>query len=117
MNIGIQRELTKGGVLTVDYLRNIGLHFQIGVDVNHAGDSRYLELNAANNAIANTLAECGVGTNDQAIAACPDSIQRAVAPASTISPTTAWIQAAPTTEDIPPPTMDLLPTPVQPLEA
>ncbi len=71
MNIGIQRELTKGGVLTVDYLRNIGLHFQIGVDVNHAGDSRYLELNAANNAIANTLAECGVGTIDQAIAACP----------------------------------------------
>jgi Carboxypeptidase regulatory-like domain len=71
MNIGIQRELTKGGVLTVDYLRNIGLHFQVSVDVNHVGDSRYLELNAANNAIANTLAECGVATIDQAIAACP----------------------------------------------
>jgi hypothetical protein len=71
MNIGFQRELTKGGVLTVDYLRNIGLHFQIAVDVNHSGDSRYLELPAANNAIANTLAECGVGTIDQAIAACP----------------------------------------------
>jgi hypothetical protein len=71
MNIGIQRELTRGGVLTVDYLRNIGLHFQVGVDVNHVGDSRYLELNAANNAIANTLGECGVATIDQAIAACP----------------------------------------------
>ncbi|MGA8214580.1 MAG: carboxypeptidase regulatory-like domain-containing protein [Candidatus Sulfotelmatobacter sp.] len=55
MNIGIQRELTKGGVLTVDYLRNIGLHFQVGVDVNHAGDSRYLEMNAALNAIGNTV--------------------------------------------------------------
>jgi hypothetical protein len=56
MNIGIQRQITKGGVLTVDYLRNIGLHFQVGVDVNHAGDSRYLETNAALNAIATTVA-------------------------------------------------------------
>ena len=71
MNIGIQRELTKGGVLTVDYLRNVGLHFQMGVDVNHAGDSRYLELPAAKNAITNTLAACGVATIDDAIAACP----------------------------------------------
>lgn len=71
MNIGIQRELVKGGVLTIDYLRNIGLHFQVGVDVNHVGDSRYLEMNAANNAIASTLGACGVATIDQAIAACP----------------------------------------------
>jgi hypothetical protein len=56
MNIGIQRELTKGGVLTVDYLRNIGLHFQVGIDVNHAGDSRYLETNAALGAISATVA-------------------------------------------------------------
>ncbi|HXP43808.1 MAG TPA: carboxypeptidase regulatory-like domain-containing protein, partial [Candidatus Acidoferrales bacterium] len=56
MNIGIQRQITKGGVLTVDYLRNIGLHFQVGVDVNHAGDSHYLETNAALNAIATTVA-------------------------------------------------------------
>jgi hypothetical protein len=59
MNIGIQRELTKGGVLTVDYLRNIGLHFQMGVDVNHAGDARYLEGNAALNAINTTVANAG----------------------------------------------------------
>jgi hypothetical protein len=54
MNIGVQRQIGKG-VLTVDYLRNISLHFQIGVDVNHVGDSRYLEMNAALNAIAATL--------------------------------------------------------------
>jgi hypothetical protein len=59
MNIGVQRQLTKGGVLTVDYLRNIGLHFQMGVDVNHAGDSRYLETNAALNAINTTVANVG----------------------------------------------------------
>ncbi|HLV85759.1 MAG TPA: carboxypeptidase-like regulatory domain-containing protein [Candidatus Sulfotelmatobacter sp.] len=70
MNIGIQRQIGKG-VLTVDYLRNIGLHFQVGVDVNHVGDARYLNMNAANNAIASTLAACGVASIDQAIAACP----------------------------------------------
>jgi hypothetical protein len=62
MNIGIQRQLTKGGVLTVDYLRNIGLHFQVGVDVNHVGDSRYLEMNAALNAIGNTVQYADGGT-------------------------------------------------------
>lgn len=70
MNIGVQRQIGKG-VLTVDYLRNISLHFQIGIDVNHVGDSRYLNVAAANYAIAQTLAACGVGTIDQAIAACP----------------------------------------------
>ncbi len=53
MNIGIQRQIGSG-VLTVDYLRNIGLHFQVGIDVNHIGDSRYIEMNAALNAIAAT---------------------------------------------------------------
>jgi hypothetical protein len=62
MNIGIQRELTKGGVLTIDYLRNIGVHFQIGLDVNHVGDSRFLEMNAALNAIGNTLLYADNGT-------------------------------------------------------
>jgi hypothetical protein len=61
MNIGFQRELTKGGVLTVDYLRNIGLHFQMGIDVNHAGDSRYLDLAAAENAIQVTTKSLGCG--------------------------------------------------------
>jgi len=55
MNVGVQHEFVKGGVLTVDYLRNIGLHFQLGIDVNHVGDSRYLEMNAALNAIAATV--------------------------------------------------------------
>src|SRR5271157_673336 len=53
MNIGIERQIGKG-VLTVDYLRNIGVHFQIGTDVNRVGDSRYIETNAALNAIGQT---------------------------------------------------------------
>jgi hypothetical protein len=63
MNIGVQRELTKGGVLTVDYLRNIGLHFQVGIDVNHVGDSRYLETNAALYAINATVINAGCSSS------------------------------------------------------
>ncbi|HKI00232.1 MAG TPA: carboxypeptidase-like regulatory domain-containing protein [Candidatus Sulfotelmatobacter sp.] len=65
MNIGVQRQLGKGGVLTVDYLRNISLHFQVGIDVNHVGDARYLEKDvngvpqAALFAINNTVANAG----------------------------------------------------------
>lgn len=53
MNIGMQRQIAKG-VLTVDYIRNVSLHFQQGVDVNHVGDSRYLNPAAALNAISLT---------------------------------------------------------------
>ena len=70
-NIGVQRELRPGTVLTVDYIRNVGLHSLLGYDTNHVGDSRYLNKTAAQNAIAATLAACGVSTIDQAIAACP----------------------------------------------
>lgn len=68
MNIGIERQLGKGGVLSIDYLRNINVHFQVGIDVNHAGDARYLEMNAALNAIGTTAynnSSCapGTGTN------------------------------------------------------
>ena len=51
MNVGIQRQLTRGGVLSVDYIRNVSLHFQEGVDLNHVGDSRYLNQAAALHAI------------------------------------------------------------------
>ena len=36
----------------MDYIRNVSLHFQEGVDVNHVGDSRYLNPKAAAYAIA-----------------------------------------------------------------
>jgi hypothetical protein len=58
MNLGIQRQIGKG-VLTVDYLRNLSLHFQIGEDVNHVGDSRFLNTAAALYAINLTLPNAG----------------------------------------------------------
>ncbi len=71
MNFGVQRQLWKGGVLSVDYLRNVGTHYQLGQDINHVGDSRYFNLQAAQAAYARTLAKCGVQTLAQALQVCP----------------------------------------------
>jgi hypothetical protein len=58
MNLGIQRQIGKG-VLSADYIRNVSLHFQQGVDVNHVGDSRFLNTKAALNAINLTAGASG----------------------------------------------------------
>ncbi len=61
MNIGIQREIRRGTVLSVDYIRNVQTHYLLGVDQNHAGDIRYFNLGGANAAIATIIANCGGG--------------------------------------------------------
>ncbi len=60
MNVGIQRELWRNGLLSVDYIRNVGLRFLVGVDTNHVGDARYLNKTAAANAINTMVSDCGV---------------------------------------------------------
>ena len=70
-NVGMQHEIWKGGVLTADYIRNVGTRFMLTIDQNHVGDARFLDVNAANAAINKTLAACGAGSIDAAIAACP----------------------------------------------
>jgi hypothetical protein len=50
-NVGVQREIRPGTTLSVDYLRNVGLHFLLGYDTNHVGDARFLNKDAALNAI------------------------------------------------------------------
>ena len=42
MNVGFQRELHHGTVLSVDYIRNVGLHTLLGIDQNHQGDASIL---------------------------------------------------------------------------
>ncbi len=58
-NVGIQHELRPGTILSVDYLRNIGLHYLLAYDTNHVGDARFLNKNAALNAITATNASFG----------------------------------------------------------
>jgi hypothetical protein len=71
MNVGFQRELHPGTVLSVDYVRNVGLHTLLGIDQNKQGDASTLNVANAQAAISATLAQCGVATIDAAIAACP----------------------------------------------
>jgi hypothetical protein len=63
MNIGIQREIRRGMVLTMDYLRNVSTHNLLSIDTNRVGDSRYFNMTAALAAINATVgAGCGGGT-------------------------------------------------------
>jgi len=68
MNVGVQRELFKGTVLTVDYVRNVTTHTLLGIDMNHVGDVKYFNKTAAQAAIAATLPKFHATTIDQAIA-------------------------------------------------
>ncbi len=70
-NFGVQRELFKGAVISADYIHNSTLKIAQELDVNHVGAARFLNTAAANNAVAATLAACGVGSIQQAIVACP----------------------------------------------
>jgi hypothetical protein len=70
-NAGIQREIFKGGVLSADYIHNSTIKISQWIDQNHVGAARYLNAAAAKNAVAATLAACGVATVDAALASCP----------------------------------------------
>ncbi len=62
MNVGFQRQIKSGTVLTADYVRNVGVGFLLAYDTNHVGDARYLNTTAATNAINATNESFG----------CPD---------------------------------------------
>jgi hypothetical protein len=70
MNVGFQREIRHGMVFTADYLRNVTTRLLLGVDINHVGDSRFLNMAGAQAAIASTLSACGASSINAAIANC-----------------------------------------------
>ena len=93
MNIGVQREIRPGMVLTVDYLRNVATHNLLSIDTNHVGDSRFFNLANANAAIAATLGACGVASIDSAIASCPGLHPTGGEPPSSTFRPTDWTPA------------------------
>jgi len=84
MNIGIQRELRPGTVLSVDYLRNVDLAIPEGIDANHLGDPRFLDTATAITAINQTNESFG----------CPD-----IVPGSDLSGIDCAIEAGATIGD------------------
>ena len=67
INVGVQRELRPGMLLSADYVRNVQTHYFLGIDENHAGDVHYFNKAAAQEAIAATLA-AGDATAGRAVA-------------------------------------------------
>jgi Carboxypeptidase regulatory-like domain len=64
MNLGIQQEIGKGTVLSVDFIRNVSTHTLLAVDTNHVGDASYFNLANAQAAVNTTNSQfnCGPGT-------------------------------------------------------
>jgi hypothetical protein len=64
-NLGIEKEIRPGTVLSIDYIRNIGEHYLIAQDINHSGAAR--SFNQANAVAARDLAQtsngCPAGLN------------------------------------------------------
>jgi hypothetical protein len=73
INGGVQHELSRGIIISADYIHNATLKVPISVDVNHDGAARTLNATAAKNAITATLASCGAASINAAIATngCP----------------------------------------------
>ena len=69
LNVGVQRQLGPRTALTVDYVRNVGLHYLIGIDTNRVGAARFLDKAAALSTISltNEAFECGTGTDSASI--------------------------------------------------
>ncbi len=63
-------------VLSADFIRNVGLHYLLATDINHSGDIANFDPNLAAAAVATTLANCGVGSINQAITLCPGQSSR-----------------------------------------
>jgi hypothetical protein len=67
LNGGVQYELSKGLIVSADFVHNATLKVPTTVDTNHVGAARFLNVAAAQNAIATTLANCGAASIDAAI--------------------------------------------------
>ena len=59
MNLGAQKEIRPGTLLSIDYVRNIGEHYLIGQDINHSGAAR--SFNQANAVAARDAAQVANG--------------------------------------------------------
>jgi len=55
MSAGLQRAIGEHSSISVDYVRQIGTQFPLGIDTNHVGDSRFLVNGSDPNPVNNTL--------------------------------------------------------------
>jgi hypothetical protein len=69
LNGGVQQELGRGLIVSVDYVHNATLKIPLLIDVNHVGSARNLNLTAAQTAIAATTSGfgCNGGSSSAAV--------------------------------------------------
>jgi hypothetical protein len=82
-NFGIQQQIGRGTIISGDYVHNSTLKIPLVIDVNRDGSARSLNVPAAQNAIAATLAKCGATSVQGAIASCT-ALHPTGAPGATI---------------------------------
>jgi hypothetical protein len=72
---GGQYEVSKGLIVSADFVHNATLKIPMTIDVNHVGAARYFNLANAQAAVAATLSACGAASVAQAIApgGCPSA--------------------------------------------
>lgn len=67
-NGGFQRELSRGVIVSADYVHNATLKIPLIIDENHVGAARYLNVSAAQAAIAATTSSFGCAGGYSAVA-------------------------------------------------
>ncbi|HYU44701.1 MAG TPA: TonB-dependent receptor, partial [Terriglobales bacterium] len=55
MSLGFQRAIGERSSISIDYVRQIGTQFPLGIDTNHVGDSRFLVDGSDPNPVNNTF--------------------------------------------------------------
>jgi hypothetical protein len=88
MNFGFERQLGKGIVWNADYIRNVGTHTLLAVDVNHVGDVRFFNKANALAAFQATLTACGQPSVAAAVVVCPTNPNATPNPGYTPRPIT-----------------------------
>ncbi len=75
MSAGMQRQIGEHSVFSIDYVRQIGTQYPLGIDTNHVGDARHLDSAAALAAINATVTPFGCGPAGSAGSASQAAVQ------------------------------------------
>ena len=76
MTAGIQHQLGERSMFSIDYVREVGTQYPLGIDTNHVGDASHLDSVAALGAINRTVTQAGcapagaAGSESQAAIQC-----------------------------------------------
>src|SRR5262249_14446747 len=80
MNVGVERRLAKGIVWNADYIRNVGTHTLLAVDVKHLSDVKFFNKTNALTPLSSPNNSFGLG-----VATTPAAINCAIAAGATIA--------------------------------